>query len=256
MLNTSLSIIIPAYNEEARIAESLRQILLYIDEKIPSAELIVVDDGSTDATVEVAERVHAEFAHLHTKILGYDKNRGKGYAVRKGLQKATGEIALFSDADLSTPISELEKLVAPIQAGKYDVTFGSRALDRSLIGTHQPWQREQGGRLINLMIRKMSGLSFSDTQCGFKAFKMSKFRPLLDVLAINRFGFDVEFLFVAKYRGLRLKEIPVRWNNVEGSKVSAVRDTRRMFNELLQIRKSAKRGVYDKQSKPVENRRN
>ncbi len=248
MLNTSVSIIVPAYNEEARIADSLRQILLYIDEKIPSAELIVVDDGSTDATVEVAERVHAEFPQLQTKILGYDKNRGKGYAVRKGLLKSTGEIALFSDADLSTPISQLEKLIAPIEKGKYDVTFGSRALDRSLIGTHQPWRREQGGRLINLMIRKMTGLPFADTQCGFKAFRMSKFQALLDAMQINRFGFDVEFLFVAKLRGLRLKEIPVRWNNVEGSKVSALRDTRRMFNELLQIRKNARRGIYDKKS--------
>lgn len=251
MLNTSLSIIVPAYNEEARLAGSLRRILLYIDEKIPSAELIVVDDGSTDSTIEVAEKSLAEFPHLQTKVLGYDKNRGKGYAVRKGLLKSSGEIALFSDADLSTPIEELEKLVAPIDSGKTDVTFGSRALDRSLIGTRQPWQREQGGKLINLMIRKMTGLPFSDTQCGFKAFRMSKFRPLLDALKINRFGFDVEFLFVADYRKLRLREIPVRWNNVEGSKVSALRDTRRMFNELLQIRRNARRGVYDKQSKPV-----
>ncbi|MDQ3322189.1 MAG: glycosyltransferase family 2 protein [Acidobacteriota bacterium] len=256
MLKTSLSIIVPAYNEEARIGDSLRRILNYIDEKIPSAELIVVDDGSTDATVEVAEKVHTEFPHVQTKVFGYDKNRGKGYAVRLGLIKANGEIALFSDADLSTPITELEKLVAPIENEKIDVTFGSRALDRSLIGMHQPWQREQGGRLINLMIRKMTGLPFSDTQCGFKAFRMSKFRSLLDTMTINRFGFDVEFLFVAKHRGLKLKEIPVRWNNVEGSKVSALRDTRRMFNELRQIRKNAKRGVYDKQSKLVENRRN
>ncbi|HXG84503.1 MAG TPA: dolichyl-phosphate beta-glucosyltransferase [Pyrinomonadaceae bacterium] len=246
MLKTSLSIIVPAYNEAERIGDSLRRILNYIDEKIPSAELIVVDDGSTDATVEVAERVHAEFPHVQTKVFGYDKNRGKGYAVRLGLIKANGEIALFSDADLSTPITELEKLVAPIENAKIDVTFGSRALDRTLIGTHQPWQREQGGRLINLMIRKMTGLPFSDTQCGFKAFRMSKFRPLLDRMTINRFGFDVEFLFVAHYRGLKLREIPVRWNNVEGSKVSALRDTRRMFNELLQIRRNAGRGIYDR----------
>jgi len=132
-----------------------------------------------------------------------------------------------------------------MKAGDFDLTFGSRALDRSLIGTHQPWRREQGGKLMNLIIRKLSGLPFSDTQCGFKAFNMSKFRPLLDVMTIDRFGFDVEFLFVAQHHGLRLKEIPVRWNNVEGSKVDVFRDTSRMFTELLQIRKNARQGLYD-----------
>ncbi len=250
MFKSSLSIVVPAYNEEVRLGDSLRTILIYLKAENPSAELIVVDDGSTDATVEVAETVCAEFPDIRTKILGYDKNRGKGYAVRKGLHKAKGDIALFSDADLSTPISELPKLVAPIDDGKYDVTFGSRALDRTLIETHQSAFREQGGRLINLMIRQMSGLPFSDTQCGFKAFKMRKFRPLLDAMTINRFGFDVEFLFVAKYHKLKLKEIPVRWSHCDGTKVSAVRDTRRMFNELRQIRRNLKRGVYDKIEKP------
>ena len=249
MSQTALSIIVPAYNEEARIGETLRAILIYTDEKNLSAELIVVDDGSTDSTIEVAAKIFAEFPHIKTKILEADENRGKGFAVRRGLNEATGDIALFSDADLSTPIAELEKLVAPIEAGAADVAFGSRALDRSLIGTRQPWQREQGGKLINLIIRALSGLSFSDTQCGFKAFRMSVFRPLLGTMTIDRFGFDVEFLFVAARRGLKLQEIPVRWNNVEGSKVSALRDTRRMFTELLQIRRNARRGVYDR--KPV-----
>ena len=140
----------------------------------------------------------------------------------------------------------MPKLTDPIRAGEFDVTFGSRALDRSLIGTHQPWRREQGGKVMNLIIRTMSGLPFSDTQCGFKAFDMRKFRPLLDVMTVDRFGFDVEFLFVANYNGLRLKEIPVRWNNVEGSKVSVFRDTRRMFFELSQIRRNAKKGLYSK----------
>ena len=138
----------------------------------------------------------------------------------------------------------MSKLIDPIRNKEYDVTFGSRALDRSLIGTHQPWRREQGGKVVNLMIRTLSGLQFADTQCGFKAFNMAKFKPLLDVMTIDRFGFDVEFLFVAKYHGLRLKEIPVRWNNVEGSKVSAIRDTRRMVNELMQIRRNVRDGNY------------
>jgi len=246
MPNSSLSIIVPAYNEEARLGDSLRKIFDYMTENIPSAELIVVDDGSTDRTLETAEKICAEYSSLKTKVLGCEKNHGKGYAVRKGLIKSSGDIALFTDADLSAPISELPKLVEPLKDRRYHVTFGSRALDRSLIGTHQPWQREQGGRLINLMIRRMTGLPFADTQCGFKAFRMKKFRPLLELMTIDRFGFDVEFLFVAMHNGLRLKEIPVRWNNVEGSKVSAVRDTRRMFAELRQIRRNEARGGYDK----------
>jgi hypothetical protein len=162
------------------------------------------------------------------------------------LLASTADVALFSDADLSTPIEEMHKLVEPIKSGEFDVTFGSRALDRSLIGTHQPWRREQGGKVMNLIIRTMSGLPFSDTQCGFKAFDMTKFRPLLDVMTIDRFGFDVEFLFVADYHKLRLAEIPVRWNDVEGSKVSVFRDTRRMIGELMQIRRNARQGDYDK----------
>ena len=114
-----------------------------------------------------------------------------------------------------------------------------------LIGTRQPWRREQGGRVMNMIIKTMSGLPFTDTQCGFKAFDLTKFRPLLDLMKIDRFGFDVEFLFVANYNKLRLKEIPVRWNDVEGSKVSVFRDTRRMINELSQIRQNAKSGKYN-----------
>ena len=241
-----ISIVIPAFEEQDRIGSSIERILKYISSNAMSAELIVVDDGSRDQTAASAEAAFGSFPNVASRVVRYERNRGKGYAVRTGLQEATADIALFSDADLSTPIEELPKLVDPIRNGEYDVTFGSRALDRTLIGTHQPWRREQGGKVMNLVIRTMSGLGFADTQCGFKAFNMTKFRPLLDVMSVDRFGFDVEFLFVAKHRGLRLKEIPVRWNNVEGSKVSVVRDTRRMFSELAQIRRSAKEGKYDR----------
>jgi dolichyl-phosphate beta-glucosyltransferase len=245
MPNQSLSIIVPAFNEEARIGDSLRKILAYMRGKTPSAELLVVDDGSTDATLEIAETVCGEFSDVQTKVIGYEKNRGKGFAVKKGLLKSCGDIAVFTDADLSTPIEELPKLVEPIAGGAYHVTFGSRALDRSLIGAHQPWRREQGGKVFNLIVRNLTGLPFWDTQCGFKAFKMRKFRPLLDLMTINRFGFDVEFLYVAKLRGLRLKEIPVRWNHFDGTTLSFVRDSRRMFNEVRKIRRNARRGLYD-----------
>jgi len=242
----AISIVIPAYEEEDRLSAPLRQIFAFIKAEKLAAEVIIVDDGSRDKTAEVAEQVCAEFPDITAKVIRYEENRGKGFAVKTGLLAAQSDIAIFSDADLSTPIEELEKLVKPIETDEVDVAFGSRALDRTLIGTHQPWRREQGGKVMNLIIRTMSGLKFFDTQCGFKAFNMKKFRPLLEVMTIDRFGFDVEFLFVAQYHRLRLKEIPVRWNNVEGSKVSVLRDTRRMISELSQIRRNAKQGVYDK----------
>lgn len=245
-MKPDVSIVIPAYEEEDRLGASLEKVVAYLREETPNTEIIVVDDGSKDGTAAAAERYFADVSDIATRVIRYEENRGKGYAVKTGLQAAEADIALFSDADLSAPIEEMPKLIDPIRSGEFDVTFGSRALDRSLIGTHQPWRREQGGKLVNLMIRTMSGLNFADTQCGFKAFNMTKFRPLLDLMTVNRFGFDVEFLFVANYHELRLKEIPVRWNNVEGSKVSAIRDTRRMFNELLQIRRNAKKGLYSK----------
>ena len=244
-MSKELSIVVPAFNESARIVPSLEKILTYIRENGLDAELIVVDDGSSDDTAEIAGKVAERYDDVRTNVIRHEKNRGKGNAVKTGLLAAEADIALFSDADLSTPIEEAEKLIAPIANGGMDVTFGSRALDRSLIGTHQPWRREQGGKVMNFVIRKMSGLGFADTQCGFKAFNMKKFRPLLDVMTVDRFGFDVEFLFVAEYHGLRLAEIPVRWNDVEGSKVSVFRDTRRMFSELALIRRNAKNGVYD-----------
>lgn len=244
-MSKNLSIVLPAFEEEQRLGGSIETILVYLDENQIDAELIIVDDGSADRTADVARESAAKFPSIKTKVIRYEENRGKGYAVKIGLQAANGDIAVFSDADLSTPIEEMHKLVDPIRNGDFDVTFGSRAIDRSLIGTHQPWRREQGGRVMNLIIKTMSGLKFYDTQCGFKAFNMAKFRPLLDLMTIDRFGFDVEFLFVAKHNGLTLDEIPVRWNDVAGSKVNVLRDTRRMISELNQIRRNATAGRYD-----------
>jgi dolichyl-phosphate beta-glucosyltransferase len=239
-----ISIVIPAFNESERLGAPLREVLSFLAEHQPNGEVIVVDDGSSDDTSQVANDIFREFPSITSQVLRYEANRGKGFAVRTGLKAAAADIALFSDADLSTPIEEMTKLVEPIRNGDFDVTFGSRALDRSLIGTHQPWQREQGGRVMNLIIRTMSGLDFADTQCGFKAFNMLSFRLMLDVMQVDRFGFDIEFLFVAARNGLRLAEIPVRWNDVAGSKVSAVRDARRMISELRLIRRSSQRGKY------------
>jgi dolichyl-phosphate beta-glucosyltransferase len=243
-MSNELSIIIPAFNESDRLKDSAEKILNYIQTLNFKVELIIVDDGSTDNTAEVAKDICDQFPSLETKVLRYEENRGKGFAVKTGLLAAKGEIALFSDADLSTPIEELHKLVDPIKRGEYDITFGSRALDRSLIGNHQSWRREQSGKVFNFIVQTATGLPFWDTQCGFKAFNMNKFRPLLNVMKIDRFGFDVEFLFVANHISLRLKEIPVRWNHCDGTKVSVFRDSYRMFNEVRQIRNNAKKGVY------------
>lgn len=243
-MKPDLSIVIPAYEEEGRLVFSLEKIVAYLRENAPNTELIVVDDGSKDATAASAETFFAGVSDIACRVIRYEQNRGKGFAVKTGLQAAAADIALFSDADLSTPIAELPKLVDPIKAGEFDVTFGSRALDRSLIGTHQPWRREQGGKVFNLVVRTLTGLPFWDTQCGFKAFNLVKFGPLLDLMQIDRFGFDVEFLYVANLHGLRLNEIPVRWNNDERSKVNVFRDSIRMFNEVREIRRNARKGVY------------
>ncbi|HYX42164.1 MAG TPA: hypothetical protein VE821_10725, partial [Pyrinomonadaceae bacterium] len=157
---------------------------------------------------------------------------------------ARAPIALFSDADLSTPITETPKLAGGIRAGQYDLVFGSRALDRSLVGVHQPWSRELSGRFFNLMVRVATGLPFHDTQCGFKAFRMDVCRPLIAACVIDRFGFDVELLYVAHAAGLRLKEWPVRWNDAPGSKVN-FRTGLDGFAELREVRRQARQGIYD-----------
>ena len=250
-MSAPLSIVIPAYNEAVRLGRTLRNVVDYLRENSPEAELIVVDDGSTDNTAALAHQTLEDSGTLRTSVISYKSNLGKGRAVRLGLLAARSEVTLFSDADLSTPISETPKLVDPILRGECDLAFGSRALERSLIGVHQPWRREQGGRVFNLAVRLATGLPFWDTQCGFKAFRMSVCRPLVEAATVDRFGFDVELLYLAYRAGLKLKEIPVRWDHYEGSKVSVMSDSVRMLSEVGLIRQNARRGVYDKAIKAV-----
>ena len=208
----------------------------------------MVDDGSTDNTAAVAEENLADSGAVATRVIRYEENRGKGHAARTGLLAASANIALFSDADLSTPITEMPKLVDPIKKGKFDLTFGSRALDRRLIGVHQSWRREQGGRVFNLIVRLSTGLPFWDTQCGFKAFRMNVCRPLIEAAQIDRFGFDVELIYLAHLARLRLREVPVRWDHTTGGPLDASgnysRDSLRMINEVRRIRRSADSGEY------------
>src|ERR1051325_6172423 len=233
---TPYSLVIPAYNEAGRIGGTLQVTIDYLTRVSPDTELIVVNDGSTDATPAIVREAFATAGAIKTRLIEHYPNRGKGAAVRAGLLAASQPIALFSDADLSTPIDEAPKLVGPIDAGQVDVAFGSRALDRTLIGNHQPWRREQGGRVFNLIVRLATGLPFWDTQCGFKAFRLDTCRPVIEKAEIDGFGFDVELLYLARHAGLRLREVPVRWNHYEGSKVSFFRDSLRMFREVIELR--------------------
>lgn len=241
----SVSIVIPAYNEAQRIGGSLRAIAEYARVTSEQLEVIVVDDGSMDDTSLVAERNLPQTPNVQARVLRYAPNRGKGHAVRHGLLAARAPYALFSDADLSTPISEMPKLLKELVDGGADLTFGSRALDRRLIGVHQPRRRELGGRAFNLVLRLATGLPFWDTQCGFKAFRMSVCRPLVEAGTIDGFGFDIELLYEAHRAGLRLREIPVRWDHRDGSKVNFLRDGSRMLRDVLTVRKRGARGFYD-----------
>jgi len=230
------SLVIPAFNEAERIGQSLRTAFAYLQTVSPGSEVIVVNDGSTDATSEIVREVFAGQTAITARLLEHSPNRGKGAAVRQGLLAATTPIGLFSDADFSTPIDEAPKLVEPIAAGEFDVAFGSRGLDRSLIGQRQPWRREQGGRVFNLIVRLATGLPYWDTQCGFKAFRLDVFRPIVERARTDGFGFDVELLYLARHANLRMKEIPVRWNHYEGSKVNVARDSMRMLREIAALR--------------------
>lgn len=250
-MSVPLSIVIPAYNEAERLCTTLRTAMDYLNEHTPGAELIVVDDGSSDKTADLARDTLTSSLTLRTSVISYQSNLGKGRAVRLGLLATRGDVALFSDADLSTPITEAPKLIEPIQRGECDLAFGSRALDRSLIGKHQPWRREQGGRVFNLVVRLATGLPFWDTQCGFKAFRMEVCRPIIEGATIDRFGFDVELLYLAHRAGLKLREIPVRWDHYEGSKVNVMSDSFKMLGEVGLIRRQARRGVYDNAVKAV-----
>lgn len=232
----SFSVVIPAFNEASRIGQTVRATLDYLQEVNPKNELIVVNDGSTDATGTIAREVLSG-AKIAARLLENFPNRGKGAAVRTGLLAAQEAIGLFFDADLSTPLEETPKVVDPIASGEFDIAFGSRSLDRSLIGHHQPWRREQGGRVFNLLVRVATGLPFWDTQCGFKAFRLDVCRPILEAARIAGFAFDVELLYLAQRAGLRLREVPVRWNHHEGSKVHFVQDSLRMLREVVALRR-------------------
>jgi glycosyltransferase involved in cell wall biosynthesis len=215
----TLTIVIPAYNEEQRLPPTLDVLRAWLDgSPYNDAEILVVDDGSRDGTAAVVEMLGAKDKRL--QVLRNPGNRGKGYAVRSGMLQAKGDWVLFTDADLSAPIEELPKLMQAVTETKAQIAFGSRALDRSLIGVHQEQWRELSGILFNRIMRAITGLPFADTQCGFKLYRRDAAQKIFALQKLDGFGFDVEDLFIARQLGLPAVEVPVRWNNVEGTKVS------------------------------------
>ena len=239
-----LSIIIPAYNEQKRLPRTLARVREYFSESQIAPddfEIIIVDDGSTDKTLEIARALMNEIPQL--RCISNVDNRGKGYSVKHGMLEARGEVALFTDADLSSPIEECQKLFEAIEAGN-DVAIGSRALDRSLIATHQSRFREVAGMIFNGFVRLFTGLPIHDTQCGFKAFDLERSRKIFEQQRVDGFGFDPEILFLAKKYGLRIAEIPVRWAHDEGTKVHMLRDSALMLAGLVVLRWNWLRRVY------------
>jgi dolichyl-phosphate beta-glucosyltransferase len=237
-----LSIVIPAFNEELRLPASLGKIAAYVREKRPNTEVIVVDDGSSDQTAAVAESWRDRIQQL--RVVSNGVNRGKGFSVRHGSLEARGAVVLFTDADLSSPIDEGDKLLAVLQS--HDVAIGSRAVDRSLIEVHESLFREFAGIIFNRIVRIILRLPFVDTQCGFKAFRREKCRIIFEQQTIERFGFDPELLYLARHHRLSVAEVPVRWAHSPATKVSMMRDSVQMFLEILVIRWNALRGRYPK----------
>lgn len=234
-----VSIVIPAYNEERRLPATLDQVLAYADRSpIPVAEILVVDDGSRDGTAALVEARGGLFV-----LIRNPGNRGKGYAVRNGMLAAKGDWILSTDADLSAPIGELDKLIAAARKQNAVVAIGSRALNRKLVKVHQPAMRELSGRAFNVVMRTVTGLPFRDTQCGFKLFRKDAAREIFSRQVEEGFSFDVEDLVIASTLGLHAIEVPVEWSNVEGTKVSLAQGMK-SFADLVKIRGRAVRGVY------------
>lgn len=236
----TVSIVVPAFNEAARIGDSIRKIDAFMRRSPRSFELIVVDDGSSDDTAGVVQRCRAD----QLRLVRNDRNHGKGYTVRQGVLAATGKYVLFTDADLSAPIEELDKLLEVALKDGADVVIGSRAVDRSYIEKHQSSFREFSGIAFNFMVRLILGLKLHDTQCGFKLFDREKSRRVFEQLTTLGFGFDAELLFLAKRNDLKVRETPVHWSHSEGSKVKPLRDGTRMLLDLLRIRWNAIIGRY------------
>jgi len=241
-LEPAYSVVIPAYNESARLRSTLERVLAYVHAQGWNAEVIVVNDGSRDDTADIARTFAAKDPAL--RLVENPGNRGKGYSVRTGMLHARGRIVLFSDADLSSPIEEAPKLLQALEAGA-DIAIGSRWLRAETQTQRQPLYRQLFGRVFNLLLRITLGLQFADTQCGFKAFKQPAVKAIFPLQKIERWGFDPEILFLARKFGFQVKEIPVAWGHSGGTRIHPLVDGSRMFMEMLHVRWNDWTGKYD-----------
>lgn len=243
------SIVVPAYNESARLGSSLEKILAYLEKRGWQTEILVVNDGSRDNTAEVGRSFERQ--HAAVRLIENPGNRGKGYSVRNGMLHASGEKLLFTDADLSSPIEESEKLFAALDAGA-EVAMGSRWLQRELQTERQPLHRQALGRLFNFVLRMILGLKYKDTQCGFKAFTRKAADTIFPRQQIERWGFDPEILYLARKFHLKTVEVPVGWAHDDRSKINPVIDGLKMATELLRVRWYDISGRYEKPTYSVE----
>jgi glycosyltransferase involved in cell wall biosynthesis len=243
------SFIIPAYNENERLAVSLPKVFAYIRERQMQAEVIVVNDGSSDDTTAVTRGLASRYPEI--RLLENPGNRGKGYSVRNGVLHAHGDVLLFTDADLSSPIYEATKLFAALEQGA-DIAIGSRWLEAALQTERQPWHRQLYGRLFNLALQMVLGLKYRDTQCGFKAFTRAAAHTVFSRQRVERWGFDPELLFLANKFKLCTAEVAVEWAHDHRSKISPVRDGLKMGLEMLAVRWNDLRGRYEHPSMAVE----
>lgn len=236
-----LTVVVPAYREQAAIASTVDEIATYFDNRSIPHEILVVDDGSPDRTVEVAERA---LGGSCGRVLRHRENRGKGAAVRTGVLAATGRWVLITDADLSTPIGEHESLARVCREQDLDGAIGSRAIEGSRVEKPQGVLRRTMGKTFNVLVRGMTGLPFRDTQCGFKLFDRARVLPLFEQTVVNRFAWDVEVLFLCHRLGLRVAEVPVVWRNAEDSRVSLIGDPIQMLRDVVRVRWRFRRGEY------------
>jgi dolichyl-phosphate beta-glucosyltransferase len=238
-----ISIVIPAYNESARIGKALDEVLRCVHQRDWHAEILVVNDGSADRTAAIVQEYVT--AHPEVRLLNNTKNRGKGFSVRHGVLNAVGEIVMFTDADLSAPMEEAERLFEALRQGA-DIAIGSRWLERKRQTLKQPLYRQVFGRCFNAITRLVMGLPFADTQCGFKAFRRPVAQTIFQLQRIERWGFDPELLFIALKRGYKIQEVPVTWGHDERSRLSYLKDGIKMLEDIAYIRWEAFAGAYDR----------
>ncbi len=248
-----LSIVIPAYNEEARIRASLESALDYLARTGTEAEVVVVDDGSADGTVAIVETLataRPPDRRLEIRVLRNGRNRGKGYSIKHGVLAARGDLVLISDADFSTPIDDLPLLLQAVEREGHGIAIGSRGLRESRVVRRQAVWRETMGRAFNVLVRALTRLPFRDTQCGFKLMRRLEVLPLFRAARIERFAYDVEILYLARKAGIRVAEVPVLWRNAEGSKVNALVDSLDMLKDIVRVLVRDRLGRYGAIGRP------